>query len=258
MAQAVLAVPLRAPEAVSPVSARGLSRVYPNGRGCIGVDLDVAPGQVVGLMGVNGSGKSTLLSVLTTAETPTSGEVTWFGRRARRDPALLRRLGVLGDSPMHFDELSGEQNVYFFARQYGVPAEQARQRMNHLLEWCGLQESRDLRVAEYSLGMRRRLSIIEALLHQPDLLLMDEPTLGLDHLGAGDLATRLREEADRGAALVLSTNDAALAERTCDRVLFLHAGRVVSEETVGRAPLARLFRRATGTPLVRAQLGTRG
>ncbi|HEV1997612.1 MAG TPA: ABC transporter ATP-binding protein [Candidatus Dormibacteraeota bacterium] len=253
MAQAVLELAVCAQVAAPPVATRGLSRVYPSRRGCFGVDLEVAPGEVLGLMGVNGSGKSTLLSMLTTAETPTSGEVRWFGQRARRGRALLRRLGVVGDAPVHFDELTGEQNIFFFARQYGVPADEARTRMDQLLAWSGLLESRDLPVAEYSLGMRRRLSIIEAVLHQPDLILMDEPTLGLDHLGAADLATRLRAEADRGAALVLSTNDAALAERTCDRVLFLHAGRVVSEERVGDAPLARLFRRATGTSLARAQ-----
>ena len=253
MAQAVLGLPVPAVSAASTVAARAVSRVYASRRGCFDVDLDVAPGEVLGLMGVNGSGKSTLLSVLTTAEAPTSGEVRWFGQRSRPGPELLRRLGVVGDAPVHFDELTGEQNVYFFARQYGVPPAQARERMDQLLTWCGLRESRDLRVAEYSLGMRRRLSIIEALLHRPDLILMDEPTLGLDHLGAADLAARLRAEADRGASLVLSTNDAALAERTCDRVLFLSGGRVVNEEKVGAAPLARLFRRATGTALARVQ-----
>lgn len=253
MAQAALELPVSTQAAARAVATRGMSRAYPNRRGCFDVDLEVAPGEVLGLMGVNGSGKSTLLSVLATTEKATSGEVRWFDDASAPGPRLRRRLGIVGDAPVHFDELSGEQNVYFFARQYGVAAAVARNRMRSLLEWAGLLDSADLRVAEYSLGMRRRLAIIEALLHQPALILMDEPTLGLDHLGAADLAERLRGEADRGAALVLSTNDAVLAERTCDRVLFLQGGRVVSEETVGRAPLARLFRRATGTALSRAQ-----
>lgn len=251
MVQAVLSpAPVVLPVAAPPVVARGLSRVYPSRRGCFDVDLEVAAGEVLGLMGVNGSGKSTLLSVLTTAEPATAGEVRWFGSGAS-DSAVRRRLGVVGDAPVHFDELTGKQNAYFFARQYGVARDLVSERLDQLLWWCGLHDSRDLRVAEYSLGMRRRLSIIEALLHRPDLVLMDEPTLGLDHLGAADLAERLRAEAGRGAALVLSTNDATLAERVCDRVLFLRAGRVVSAEVVGRAPLTRLFRRATGTPLPR-------
>jgi ABC-type multidrug transport system ATPase subunit len=234
------------------VAARGLTRVYGSRRGCFDVDLEVRAGDVVGLMGINGSGKSTVLGVLSTAERPTSGEVRWFGDSSPPGPGLRRRLGVVGDAPVHFDELTGEQNAYFFARQYGVPGDEARSRVDELLRWSGLDASRDLRVHEYSLGMRRRLSIIEALLHEPDLLLMDEPTLGLDHIGAGDLADRLRGEAARGAAVVLATNDAVLAERVCDRVLFLQEGRVVSEEPVGRAPLTRLFRRATGTSLARA------
>ncbi|MDQ6748078.1 MAG: ABC transporter ATP-binding protein [Candidatus Dormibacteraeota bacterium] len=251
MAQAILAPPPRPMAAARPVAARGLSRVYRSRRGCFEVDLVVEAGEVLGLMGVNGSGKSTVLSVLSTAERATAGEVRWFGGAARPGPGLRRRLGVMGDAPVHFDDLTGEQNAYFFARQYGLAPDLAADRLEDLLRWSGLHQSRDLRVAEYSLGMRRRLSIIEALVHGPDLVLMDEPTLGLDHLGAADLAARLREEAARGAALVLSTNDAALAERVCDRVLFLHAGRVVSTELVGRAPLARLFRRATGTALPR-------
>jgi ABC-2 type transport system ATP-binding protein len=251
--QAAIELPTARPAATCPaVSGRGLSRVHSSRRGCFDIDVEVEGGEVLGLMGVNGSGKSTLLSVLTTAEPPTAGEVSWFGDSSQPGPGLRRRLGVVSDGPVHFDELSGEQNAYFFARQYGLGEDLARGRVAALLEWSGLAGSRDLRVAEYSLGMRRRLSIIEALAHAPDLLLMDEPTLGLDHLGAADLAARLREEAARGAALVLSTNDAVLAERTCDRVLFLHDGRVVSEEVVGRAPLARLFRRATGTALSQA------
>ncbi|MFN2464625.1 MAG: ABC transporter ATP-binding protein [Candidatus Dormibacteria bacterium] len=234
------------------VSARRLTRRHPSRRGCFDVDLSVQGGEVLGLMGVNGSGKSTLLAVLATAEPATSGELRWFGASEKPGRAVRRRLGVVGDTPVHFDELTGEQNAYFFARQYGLGDAEARERVAGLIAWCGLDDSADLRVAEYSLGMRRRLSICEALAHAPDLLLMDEPTLGLDHLGAEDLATRLRAEADRGAALVLSTNDAVLAERTCDRVLFLRDGRVVAEETVGRAPLSRLFRRATGTAISRA------
>ncbi|MEA2683984.1 MAG: type transport system ATP-binding protein [Chloroflexota bacterium] len=250
-AQAVLATSVAAHPAVPPVTARAVSRVHPSRRGCFDVDLDVAPGEVLGLMGVNGSGKSTLLSVLATTEPPTAGAVSWFGRSARPGPELRRRLGVVSDAPVHFDELTGEQNAFFFARQFGVPRDEARERIEALLRWAGLDDSRDLRVGEYSLGMRRRLSIIEALTHRPELVLMDEPTLGLDHLGSADLAARLRDEAGRGAALVLSTNDAALAERVCDRVLFMHQGRVVTEEVVGRAPLARLFRRATGSRLPR-------
>jgi ABC-2 type transport system ATP-binding protein len=249
VAQAVLGLPIPVSAATAPLRARALSRVYASRRGCFDVDFDLRPGEVLGLMGVNGSGKSTLLSLLTTAQPATAGELRWFGSAERRDPALLRRLGIVGDAPVHFDELTGEQNVFFFARQYGVPRDIALGRMRELLAWCGLAASADLRVAEYSLGMRRRLSIIEALLHQPDLVLMDEPTLGLDHLGAADLAARLREEAGRGASLVLSTNDAVLAERTCDRVLFMAEGRVVNEVAVGSAPLARLFRRATGKSL---------
>jgi ABC-2 type transport system ATP-binding protein len=205
--------------------ASGLTRRHPNGLGVFEMSLFARPGDVVGVLGPNGSGKTTLLRVLATLDPPTSGGVTWFGLADRRSPAVRRRLGVVLDRPVHFEALTGRQNAEFFAAQYGVPRLAVRRRVEDLLEWAGLQRARELPVAEFSLGMRRRLSLVEALCHEPDLLLLDEPSLALDGEGEVDLAWQLHRAAARGAAVVVATNDEPLAAAVCARALRLDRGR---------------------------------
>ena len=204
-----------------------MTRVYPNGRGVFDIDLRLGRGQSIGLMGANGSGKTTLLRVLATAQRADSGRVRWFGEADPCSPSVRRRLGVVLDHTAHFDQLSGEQNALFFAAAYGVPHAVARRRLAELMEWAGLAAARHLKVAEYSLGMRRRLALVEALCHQPELLILDEPTLALDHIGARELAERLNALVEAGAALVVATNDVQLSEQVCERVILLRHGRAI-------------------------------
>lgn len=211
------------------LSTSGLSRSYRGGAGVFDVTLKLAPGEVLGLMGPNGSGKTTLLRVLATAAAPTAGRVTWFGNANRRDPALRRRLGIMLDQAAHFDQMTGYQNAWFFARQFGVSRVFAGERLEELFHWSGLWEARDQLVREYSLGMRRKLNLVEALVHRPSILLLDEPTLALDYRAELDLIERLRFLSLTGIGVILATNDVHLAERICDYVIFLHHGRVIRE-----------------------------
>ncbi|MGH7903096.1 MAG: ATP-binding cassette domain-containing protein [Candidatus Dormibacteraceae bacterium] len=210
-----------------------VSRVHPGGRGVFDVTLALAPGEVVGLLGPNGSGKTTLLSVLGTLRPATGGRIRWFGEGDRRSPSIRRRLGVALDTPAHFDELTGYQNAWFFARQFGLDRAEAAARLAGLFEWAGLREARDQPVREYSLGMKRRLGLIEALAHRPQALVLDEPTLALDHRAELDLIGTLEGLRGEGRAILIATNDVHLAERVCDRVLFLHRGRIVREGPLG-------------------------
>ncbi|HET9849477.1 MAG TPA: ABC transporter ATP-binding protein [Candidatus Dormibacteraeota bacterium] len=195
--------------------------------------LRLTAGGVLGLMGPNGSGKTTLLRLLATASTPTAGQIRWFGNSNPRDPSVRRRLGTMLDQAAHFDQMSGYQNAWFFAHQFGLSDELSRDRLDELFHWAGLWDAREQLVGEYSLGMKRKLNLIEALVHRPSILLLDEPTLALDYRAELDLIERLQLLSLTGTAVVLATNDVHLAERLCDYVLFLHEGRVIRE---GRVP----------------------
>jgi len=173
------------------------------------------------------------LRTLATAANPTGGQVSWFGSSNWREPSVRRRLGIMLDQPAHFEQMTGYQNAWFFACQFGLSKEFARERLDELFNWSGLWEARDQLVAEYSLGMKRRLNLVEALVHRPSVLLLDEPTLALDYRGELELIERLQLLSLTGTAIVLATNDVHLAERLCDYVLFLHQGRVIRE---GRVP----------------------
>jgi ABC-type multidrug transport system ATPase subunit len=192
----------------------------------------VGPGDVLGLVGPNGSGKTTLLRVLATLDPPTSGCVRWFGMADRRSGAVRRRLGTALDTPVHLDALTGSQNAELFAALYGVPGGRRAERLAELFAWAGLWEARNRRVAEYSLGMRRRLSLVEALCPDPDLLVLDEPTLALDEHGELDLEQRLAEVTERGAAVVLATNDRRFAETVCTQQVELPEGHGLTGRVV--------------------------
>jgi ABC-type multidrug transport system ATPase subunit len=233
------------------LQASELSRLYRGGKGVRDVSLRLEAGEVVGLMGPNGSGKTTLLRVLATASRPTAGRISWFGNANPRDPSVRRRLGVVLDQAAHFDQMTGYQNAWFFARQFGLTRELAASRLEELFRWAGIWEARDQLVREYSLGMRRRLNLVEALVHRPQILLLDEPTLALDYRAELDLIERLQLLTLTGTAIVLATNDVHLAERLCDRMLFLHQGRVIRE---GRVP--DLMAELAGSKEVQLQLSS--
>lgn len=223
------------------LSARRLSRVHANRQGVRDVSLELQPGEVLALMGVNGAGKSTLLRVLATADAAASGAIEWFGLGDRRSPLIRRRLGVMLDTPAHFDGLTGEENAAFFGCQYGLGVREALDRLAPLMSWAGLAEAADRPVGQYSLGMRRRLGLVEALLHAPDLLVLDEPTLALDDIGWHDLAARLRGVVGQGKAVVVATNDLDLVTAVADRYLLLDGGRVIAEGRVTES-VAETFR----------------
>jgi len=234
------------------VESTNLSYRYPTGRGITDIALQVAAGEIVGLLGPNGSGKSTLLRTFAGLLSPTAGELRLFGQRVPPTPATIRRrIGVLFDTPAHFDDLTGWENAHFFAHAYGLPSETIQTRLSALFERFNLAEQADSVVAEYSYGMRRKLALVEALAHAPDLLLLDEPGVGLDYAARVALADTLREEASRGTAVVLATNDVTEAEGMCHRVAFLHRGRVVACDTP-----AALLARLEATQEITLQLAT--
>ena len=196
------------------------------------MSLAVDRGEIFGLVGPNGSGKSTLLRVLSTAIAPDSGTFRVGGVDGIGEKRQARaRLGLMVDRPTHYGDLSGWANAYLFARAYGMEEEKANSVLAELFDYFDLAEYRDDKAKTYSYGMGKKLALIEALAHGPELLLLDEPSLGLDYTSQLAFQRKIRELAGAGAAIVLASNQVDEVEALCDRVAFLHRGKTVAEGT---------------------------
>jgi ABC-2 type transport system ATP-binding protein len=196
------------------------------------VSLTVDPGEILGLVGPNGSGKSTLLRVLSTAIEPDSGAFRAGGADGVEEKRRVRaKTGLMVDRPTHYGDLSGWVNAYFFARAYGMEEGKATSTLAELFDYFDLAEYRDDKVKTYSYGMSKKLALIEAVAHGPELLLLDEPSPGLDYTSQLAYQKKIRELAGAGTAIVLASNQVDEVEALCDRVVFLHRGRLVAEGT---------------------------
>jgi heme ABC exporter ATP-binding subunit CcmA len=187
-----------------------------------GVNLSISAGEIVAVMGANGAGKTTLLRCLAGLRRPTLGEVFFFGQAPRRDLNLKRLVGLAAHQRALYGELSSRENMMFAAELCGIP--EASARVEQMLSQAGLQRHADLQSRRLSHGLQQRLSLCRALVHDPLLVLLDEPSAGLDEDGqqwARQLLLRLRE---RERAICLTTHDRSLARRLADRIVYLQAG----------------------------------
>lgn len=197
------------------------------------IEFELQGGQILGLVGPNGAGKSTLLRICATLLEPTAGRVIVDGHDAVVHPDLARRrLGLhLADDRALYWRLTGRENLRFFGAMAGMAKEDSRRRADELMERFDLA-SRDRRVFGYSSGMRVRLGLARALLHRPDLLILDEPTRSLDPMASAELLGDLRGLARDGAAIVLANHRLDEVEAVCDSVLVLIDGRQVTWTTM--------------------------
>jgi len=219
------------PIAPAPMAARGLSFRYREREVLSGVDFEVRPGEIFGFLGPNGAGKSTLFSILAGLLSPASGELHIEGRRAGGDPALRARTGVVFQAPSLDAKLSCEENLLLAAALFRVARDERRVRAAELLARFGLSERRREPAGRLSGGLRRRLELARALVHRPSLLLLDEPTTGLDAASFRSTWEHLAAlRAGEGVTILLTTHKPEEAER-CDRLAVLAGGRVGACET---------------------------
>jgi ABC-2 type transport system ATP-binding protein len=198
-----------------------------------GVSFSVAAGELFGLLGPNGAGKTTTIKVLTTLLLPTSGRASVLGFDPARQPKQLRqRIGyVFGGDRGLYDRLSGLDNLRYFADVYRVPISLKRGRIDELLTLVGLKGRERERVETYSRGMRQRLHIARGLLHDPEVLFLDEPTIGLDPVGARELRQTVAGLNAAGKTILLTTHYMFEADELCDRIAVINEGRIVAEGT---------------------------
>lgn len=218
------------------VRARGIAKDYPTrlGLGRVrvldGLDLDVDAGGVLGLVGPNGSGKSTLLRILAGVDVHNGGELAVLGG-SPATAAVRRRVGYLPEGSPWPAELSARACLALLASLAGLPRRPARVRAAMLLERVGLADVANRPLRRYSRGMRRRFGLAQAWLHEPDLLLLDEPTAGLDAIGFGALDALLEDALGRGATVVLCTHQLGDLHERCDALAVLVGGRIAARGT---------------------------
>ncbi|MCL8013818.1 ABC transporter ATP-binding protein [Streptomyces sp. AS02] len=228
------------------IEAHGLRRTYTSRTGWLrprrttteavrGVSFEVASGELFGLLGPNGAGKTTTIKMLNTLLLPTSGTARVFGHDVVRDPvAVRRRIGyVFGGDRGLYERLSALDNLRYFAELYEVEPREQRRRIAELLELVGLDGRERERVEGYSRGMRQRLHIARGLLHRPDVLFLDEPSIGVDPVAARDLRRTVADLADAGTTVVLTTHYMAEADELCDRIAVIAGGEIRALGTPG-------------------------
>jgi ABC-2 type transport system ATP-binding protein len=215
------------------VEARGLCKRYGPLAAVDGLSFALERGEVMGVLGPNGAGKTTAVRVLTTILEPDAGSFSVAGVPHGRPAEIRRRIGVLPESGGYPERQTGEEYLRYHARLYGRRRAAARSAASTLLEEVGLLDRGGSLIASYSRGMRQRLGIARALLNEPEVVFLDEPTLGLDPAGQRQVLAHVRAIArERGAAVLLSTHLLTEVEECCSRVLILDRGRAIAHGTV--------------------------
>ena len=197
-----------------------------------GLSLSVRKGEILGLLGPNGAGKSTSVSLSVGLIAPDAGSVTIEGHGDPADPGVRRRIGVAPQALALYDALTGEENLRFFGEMYGLSGASLDQRVRWCLEFVGLADRKKDLAGGYSGGMKRRLNLAAALMHDPELLLLDEPTVGVDPQSRNKIFESIEELHRQGRTIIYTTHYMEEAERLCDRIAIVDAGRLLALGTL--------------------------
>ena len=237
------------------IEMRQLVKRYGEKAAVDGVSLEVHAGEIFGFLGPNGAGKTTTIKVIVGLLQPTSGTVRVGGHDIQKEPLQAKASsGYVPDEPHLYPKLTGRELLRFVGDLYGVTGEQVERRIDELLRLFDLTPAADDTIDSYSHGMRQKTALAAALVHDPKVLVLDEPTVGLDPKSARLIKDLLRQMAERGAAVFLSTHILEIAENMCDRIGIINQGRLIASGTMaelrslgkGESSLEDIFLSLTG------------
>ena len=197
------------------------------------VNFSAKAGEIFGLLGPNGAGKTTTLRTIATVLAPTSGTAVVAGYDIVSQPEDVRRhIGMLTTDIGVYERFSGRENLYYFGQLYGLSGEKLEQAVAELVQLLDMADFIDKRTGKYSTGMKQKLAIARSVIHNPDVMIFDEPTAGLDVLASQTVIRFMKKVSERGKLVILSTHEMTDAEKLCDRVAIMHQGRIVTVDTV--------------------------
>ncbi len=214
------------------IQARGLTKTYGDFVAVDGIDFDVAKGESFGFLGPNGAGKSTTMRIIGATSVRTSGTLTILGKDPEvNGPQIRAHLGVVPQQDNLDNELTVSENIFIYGRYFGLSSSFINKKIPELLEFAQLEEKKDTKVEALSGGMKRRLTIARSLVSEPDILMLDEPTTGLDPQARHILWDRLFRLKEQGVTLLITTHYMDEAEQLCDRLIVMDKGKIMAEDS---------------------------
>jgi lipooligosaccharide transport system ATP-binding protein len=214
------------------IVARGLTKTYGDFTAVDGIDFEVAKGESFGFLGPNGAGKSTTMRIIGATSVRTSGTLTILGKDPEENgPQIRAHLGVVPQQDNLDSELTVTENIFIYGRYFGLSSSFINKKIPELLEFAQLEEKKDTKVEALSGGMKRRLTIARSLVSEPDILMLDEPTTGLDPQARHILWDRLFRLKEQGVTLLITTHYMDEAEQLCDRLIVMDKGKIMAEDS---------------------------
>lgn len=214
------------------IEAKGIKKYYKKVRAVDGIDLEVREGEILGILGPNGAGKSTAISVISSLIKPDRGDVLFKGQSILKSPGDLRRvMGIVPQDVALYPDLSAAENLKFFGKLYGLRGEGLQERIREVLDLLGLNGRAKDAVKNYSGGMRRRVNIGAALLHHPEVLIMDEPTVGIDPQSRSHILDTVKALNKKGMTIIYTSHYMEEVEHLCDRIYVMDHGKVIASGT---------------------------
>ncbi|MDD3223716.1 MAG: ABC transporter ATP-binding protein [Clostridium sp.] len=214
------------------VEVKNLEKAYKNKKAVKGINFCVKKGEVLGFLGPNGAGKSTTINILATALKADSGEIKFDGTDVKEDVLNVKKnIGVVPQDLAIYEDISAERNVSFFASLYGIKGNELNEKVKDALEFVGLNDKKDEKPKSFSGGMKRRLNIACAIAHNPKLIIMDEPTVGIDPQSRNHILNSIKQLQKNGATIIYTTHYMEEVEEISDRIIIMDNGSIIAEGT---------------------------